>query len=101
SAAFRAGEVQRDYLAQTQAAADTFEKMLERDPHHTGALLALERIYTQTGNRAALANVYQRQAVAFDDAAARVAAYRGLLAVLEQADEVDRERVRQTHMALL
>src|SRR5690606_10580503 len=85
SAAFHAGQVQRDQLKQTKAAAATFEKMVERDPNHVGALLALERIYEQSGEHEALAMVYQRQAAALDDVAARVAAYRGLLGVLEQA----------------
>ncbi len=101
AAAFHAGEVQRDQLKQAKEAAATFERMVQRDPNHVGALLALERIYQQSGDHDALSVVYQRQAAAFDDAAARVAAYRGLLGVLEQAKDVDVERVRETQMALL
>ncbi len=101
AAAFHAGQVQRDQLRQSKEAAATFEKMVERDPEHVGALLALERIYQYGGDHDALALVYQRQAAAFNDAAARVAAYRGLLGVLEQAEKVDLDRVRQTQMALL
>lgn len=101
AAAFRAAEVQRDMLSEPDVAAAVFEKMLQRDPNHVGALLALERIYAARGDDAALASVYERQAVAFDDVGAQIAAYRGLLATLERAETVDWERVRATQFALL
>ncbi len=101
AAAFRAGEVQRDNLKQLADAAASFEKMLERDPRNVGALLALERLYIKSGDDDALGVIYQRQASAFDDPPARVAAYRGLLAVLERAGKVDVDKVRQTQLALL
>jgi tetratricopeptide (TPR) repeat protein len=101
AAAFRAGEVHRDDLNKPAEAAAAFETMLERDPRHVGALLALERIYSHAGDSEALARTYERQTVAFDDPAARVAAYRGLLGVLETADTVDVAQVRQTQLSLL
>lgn len=101
SAAFRAGEIQRDHLSQPKEAAASFEKIVQRDPRHVGALLALERIYTLSGNTEALLLTYQRQAAAFDDVEARVAAYRGYLSVLERGDKIDADRVRQMQMALL
>jgi cellulose synthase operon protein C len=101
SAAFRAGEIRRDNLSQSKDAAASFEKIVQRDPRHVGALLALERIYTLANDTEALLQTYQRQVAAFDDADARVAAYRGYLGVVERGDKVDSELVRQTQMALL
>ncbi|HEX2731717.1 MAG TPA: tetratricopeptide repeat protein [Polyangiaceae bacterium] len=101
AAAFRAAEVKRDHLAQPSQAAATLEAILAREPKHAGALLALERIYSLGNETDPLLYTYQRQVAAFDDADARVAAYRGYLALLERADKPDATRLRQTQMALL
>ncbi|MAT29017.1 MAG: hypothetical protein CMN29_29340 [Sandaracinus sp.] len=61
-------------LDEPRKAIGALEAVLEREPTHLGALLALEGLYRRVGAWEALAKVYAAEARVFVDAAARVAA---------------------------
>ncbi|MBW2461135.1 MAG: tetratricopeptide repeat protein, partial [Deltaproteobacteria bacterium] len=77
-ALLRAGGVYASRLDNLNIAADCYQKILAKSPKHIGALLALEGIYDRSNNVLGLADVYRRQAVVFEDPAAKVAALREL-----------------------
>ncbi|HMJ15849.1 MAG TPA: tetratricopeptide repeat protein, partial [Polyangiaceae bacterium] len=76
TAMLREGEIHRDELKDAQRAIKSFEAILERDPAHLGALLALEPLYASLGNWEALGRVYSTQSRVLGDVGARVAALR-------------------------
>lgn len=101
AALLREGEIWRDELDEPQRAVQCFESILERDPAHLGALLALEQLYAGLGTWDALARVYTMQARVLTDVGARVAALRELARLQEIKDVGSSEQVRQTYFAIL
>ncbi|HET9931419.1 MAG TPA: tetratricopeptide repeat protein, partial [Polyangiaceae bacterium] len=95
AALLRAGEVYRDDLSEPSRAVRAFEQVLERDPAHIEALLALEALYAERGAWDALASIYSTEARVLSDKAARVAALREL-GRLQQGGKVEsKDRGRQ------
>ncbi len=56
----RLGEVQETRLGNAEKAIETYRAILERDPNHDGALLALARLHESRGERADAAKVLER-----------------------------------------
>jgi tetratricopeptide (TPR) repeat protein len=83
AAGFRAGELYRDRLKRPQDAVAAFEGVLEKEPNHVAALLALESLYTELGLWTKLIENYQRQAVVLETPAARIAALRARCRMIE------------------
>jgi tetratricopeptide (TPR) repeat protein len=101
AALLRAGEVYRDDLNEASRAVRAFEQVLERDPAHIEALLALESLYAERGAWDALANIYATEARVLADKAARVAALREL-GRLQQSGKVEsKDRGRQAFTSIL
>lgn len=64
-------------------AIQAWEAVLELDPKHLGALLALEQLHRQVGSWEALCGVYRTQAEVLEDAGGRIAALYELARLLE------------------
>ncbi len=79
----REAEVWRDDLREPRRALQCYESVLERDPNHLGALLAVEPLYLEMGNWEALSEVYATQSRVLADDGARVAAMRELIRLQE------------------
>jgi tetratricopeptide (TPR) repeat protein len=58
---FRVGEIQLDSLGETEAAIETFEKIISMKPDYLPALKALEKVYIRSGAQGSLADVYLRE----------------------------------------
>jgi len=80
---FHAGELYRDRLKRPQDAVQAFEAVLEKEPNHVGALLALESLYNEQGLWTKLTEVYQRQALVLESKAAQVAALRARCRIVD------------------
>lgn len=78
TALVREGEVWADELREPRRAIACFEAVLEREPGHLAALLALEPLYRKTGAWESLAKVYVTEARVLTDPGARAAALREL-----------------------
>lgn len=78
AAMLRAGEVLRDDIGDLALAAKAFETVVERDPSHLEALIALEALYAERSSWEQLSNVYATQARVLTDTPARVGALREL-----------------------
>ncbi len=78
-ARLRAGEVCRDDLNDLPRAAKNFEAVLEDEPGHPAALVALENIYSERGDTEALRRVLRAQAASFVEPRAQVGALRELI----------------------
>jgi len=101
AALLRVGEVYRDDLSEPSRAVRAFESVLERDPAHIEALLALESLYAERGAWDALANVYSTESRVLSDKSARVAALREL-GRLQQSGKVEsKDGGRQAFGAIL
>lgn len=100
-ALLRAGEVYRDDLGDPGKAVRAFEAVLERDPSHVEALLALEPIYAERGAWDALANVYAAEARVLSDKNARVAALRELGRLQQSGKVATPDHGRQAFGAIL
>jgi tetratricopeptide (TPR) repeat protein len=85
AALYRAGEVARDHLGDAVRARRSFERVLALVPDHTGALVALEHILRNAGEREALADVLATQAATFVDPSARVMALQERVRALDLA----------------
>ncbi len=83
AALYRAGEAARDHVRDAARARVCFEKVLERDPKHAGALVALEALLRGAQDHEALADNLARQASSFGDPGARAMALRERVRVLE------------------
>lgn len=101
TALLREGEIHRDELGDTQRAIKCFEAVLERDPAHLGALLALEPLYASIGNWEALGRVHATEARVFGDVGARVAALRELARLQENKGLGGPEQLKQTYFSIL
>jgi cellulose synthase operon protein C len=95
------GEVLRDELDDARRAIGCFEAVLERDPAHLGALLALEPLYAELGNWDALARVYSMEARVLSEPSARIAALRELARLQESRGVGNIEQARATYIAIL
>lgn len=74
AALLRAGEIWQTELGAAQKAIECFEAVLEKDPGHIDALLALESLYAERSMWEPLAKVYATEARVFSEPAARIAA---------------------------
>jgi len=74
-------------------AIQAWESILEIDPQHLGALLALEQLYRQVGAWESLCDVYRTQAEVCAEPAGRVAALYELARLLEHQGIGEREAV--------
>ena len=83
AALLRAGEVWWDHLRKAEHATRCYEKVLDRDPEHQGALLAIEPLHRRLGEWDKLAQVYERQVLVSEDDGAKVAALRERSRLLE------------------
>jgi tetratricopeptide (TPR) repeat protein len=100
-ALLRAGEVYRDDLGDPHKAVRAFEAVLERDPSHVEALLALEPLYAERGAWDLLANVYAAEARVLSDKAARVGALRELGRLQQSGKVTTPDHGRQAFGAIL
>ncbi|HSC88500.1 MAG TPA: hypothetical protein VLC09_14555 [Polyangiaceae bacterium] len=78
-ARLRAAEVLRDELGQLDEAAARYVAVLEEQPGHVGALLALEHLWGELGDPAALVRVLNQQVESLAHLPERVAALRELV----------------------
>ncbi len=101
AALMRRGEVYRDDLDVPGRALECFEAVLERDPAHLGALLALESLYTQMGTWEQLVEDFSTQARILGDAGARVAVLRELARVQEVKEIGGQDALQQTYFSIL
>lgn len=101
AALLRAGELFRDELADPARAVASFEAVLERDPAHVEALLALEPLYAEKGSWEALAKVYATEARVLSDPGARIAVLRELARLEERRAGDDLKPVREAQIMVL
>ncbi len=80
----QAGAVYSDYLNDSPRAISAFEKILERQPMHVGALLSLAPLYRETSAWQYLGETYVRLVGTLKDEGEQVAVYRELERVLTQ-----------------
>jgi tetratricopeptide (TPR) repeat protein len=97
----RAGEVYRDDLGDPTRAVHAFEAVIERDPSHLEALIALEALYAERTAWEPLANVYSTQARVLTDPGARVGALRELARLQASGKVENLDRGRQAFGAIL
>ncbi len=101
AALLRAGELYRDELADPARAITSFEAVLERDPAHVEALLALEPLYAEKGAWDALATAYATEARVLSDPGARIAVLRELARIEERRAGDDLKPVRDAQLMVL
>ena len=101
AALMRRGEVYRDDLDVPGRALESFEAVLEKDPAHLGALLAVESLYAQLGTWDQLVQTYTTQARVLGDTGARVAVLRELARVQESRNIGGSDELQQTYFAIL
>jgi len=101
SALMRQGEVYRDELADPARAIACFQAVLERDPAHVEALVALEPLYAEQGAWDALAALYATSSRVLGDPGARVAVLRELARLEERRATDDFGAVRDAEMRVL
>lgn len=93
------GALLKERLDDAEGATSCFEAVLERDPAHLGALIALEALYEKLGKSEALERIYRSEARVFGAPAARVVALCELLRLQERGAATD--ELRQTCYAIL
>jgi tetratricopeptide (TPR) repeat protein len=96
----RMGEVWRDELGNPGQAIECYQEILEKDPGHLGALLALESLYSAAGDQGGLRKVFTTQASVLGDVQARVAVLREFTR-LEAKNEADKAAVKQSYFSIL
>ncbi|HEY6723931.1 MAG TPA: tetratricopeptide repeat protein, partial [Polyangiaceae bacterium] len=96
----RMGEVWRDELGNPGQAIDSYRAVLDRDPGHLGALLALESLYAAGGDQEGLKKVYTAQASVLGDVQARVAVLREFTR-LGTKSEADKAAAKQSYFSIL
>jgi tetratricopeptide (TPR) repeat protein len=101
AALLRAGELYRDELADPAKAIASFEAVLERDPAHVEALLALEPLYAEKGAWDSLATAYATEARVLSDPGARIAVLRELARIEERRAGDDLKSVRDAQLMVL
>lgn len=83
-ALLRAGQVWAEHVGDLRKAIGAYVSVLERDPGHVGALLALEPLYRSAGAWPQLAALYRRQYDVLADRGAKVAALAERARLLEK-----------------
>jgi len=101
AALVREGEVWADDLREPRRAVSCFEAVLDREPAHLAALLALEPLYRKTGAWESLARVYVAEARVLTDPGARAAALRELARLQEARALGTPEDLRATYETIL
>jgi tetratricopeptide (TPR) repeat protein len=101
AALLRQAEVARDELGDPNRAIACYEAVLERDPAHVEALLALELLYSEKGAWDLLARVYATEARVFSDPGARIAVLRELARLEERRAGDDFAPVRDAELMVL
>jgi tetratricopeptide (TPR) repeat protein len=81
---FRIAGLQEQRLAQVDAAARSYQRVLETDPTDADALAALEQLYLRTERWTDLIQVIQKRIDLADDASAREALYGRMASIYEQ-----------------
>ncbi|MBL4686293.1 MAG: tetratricopeptide repeat protein, partial [Nannocystaceae bacterium] len=89
-ALMRAGEIWSDRMADLRKAVASYVGVLELEPSHLGALVALEPLYRQARAWKQLAELFLRQFEVFGDNAAKVTA------LTERARLLEREKIGST-----
>lgn len=97
----RAGEIWSDQLGEPRRACAAFERVLEREPGHLGALLSLEALYRRLSSFEDLARICASEAKVLTDSHARVAALHELARIQETRLGTPPELVRSTYEAIL
>jgi tetratricopeptide (TPR) repeat protein len=87
---FDVGVQQRDRFGELDAAADCFQRVLAREPRHSGAQAALEALWTQQGRFADLARLHERTAAALGTDASATAER---ISLLVRAAQIHHERL--------
>lgn len=82
---FRAGEVARDHLRDPSRARADFQRVLQAEPGHVGALLALEALQREAADVEGLADTLLQQARSFRGGTARAMAWHERARALELA----------------
>ncbi len=100
-AGYQAGELSRDHLKQMNDAATAFEQVLEKSPGHQGALLALERLYAQLGNKQGLGDLYLQQAKVLQGPGSGIAAHKSRLHLLEGQETPEPDALKQAYFSVL
>jgi tetratricopeptide (TPR) repeat protein len=100
-AVFRRGEVFRDELDDVSGAVACFEAVMERDPAHLGALLALEPLYAERAAWEPLSRVYAAQARVTADPASRISALRELARLQRSLGVGSASDAKQTYYSIL
>jgi tetratricopeptide (TPR) repeat protein len=101
TALFRAGEVYRDEMNDPVRAIQAFEKVIEREPAHLEAMLALEPLYAERGAWEELSKTYSAEARVLADPRARVAALRELARLMERRGSGTAEQIQETYFAIM
>ena len=101
AALLREGEVWRDELSEPVRAISCFEAVLQKDPGHVDALLALEPLYAERGAWDLLVQVLAAEARVFNDPAARVGALRELARIQEEFSGATPDQVQNSYFAIL
>jgi cellulose synthase operon protein C len=101
AARLREGEVWRDELGDPVRAISCFEAVLQKDPGHVDALLALEPLYAERGAWDLLCQVLSSEARVFNEPSARVGALRELARVQEEFAGASPEQVQNSYFAIL
>lgn len=101
SANYVAGEVSRDHLKQLHEASVTFEALLGQAPEYSGALLALERLYFQLGNKEGLLSLYATESEVLQGVASGVAAHKSRVHLLETQVPTNTEALKSAQLAVL
>lgn len=94
AALLRSGEIWQQELGAAQKAIECFEAVLERDPSHVDALLALESLYAERSMWEPLAKVYATESRVLSDPNARIAALSELTR-LEEAKKIGSDEERK------
>jgi tetratricopeptide (TPR) repeat protein len=101
TALVREGEVWADQLREPRRAIACFEAVLEREPSHLAALLALEPLYRKAGAWDALGRTYATEARVLTDPGARTMALRELARLQETRALGTLEELCATYEAVL
>jgi tetratricopeptide (TPR) repeat protein len=101
AASLREGEIRRDELADAPRAIKAFEAVLERDPTHLGALLALEPLYAARGSWEELARVLATQVQVLSDPGAKIAVLHQLAQLQVDKKLASVDQVKQIYFSIL
>lgn len=101
AALVRAGEIWSEQLNEPRRASAAYDRVLEREPKHLGAMLAIENLYRRLASFEGLARIYALEARSLKDPKARVAALHELARIQENRLSASADELRQTFEAIL